>query len=85
MKRSLSPIASSRRGERHPTHQSNTTRKSRKADDQVCEKELQKHLHDIEREVEADPNGAEWEDLDAGNGNGKWKKGAWPNRRVSIM
>ena len=31
----------------------------------IAERELQKHLHDIEREVEADPNGAEWEDLDA--------------------
>jgi G2/mitotic-specific cyclin 2 len=31
----------------------------------IAEKELQKHLHDIEREVEADPNGDEWEDLDA--------------------
>ena len=31
----------------------------------IAEKELQKHLHNIEHEVEADPNGAEWEDLDA--------------------
>lgn len=31
----------------------------------IAERELQKHLHDIGREVEADPNGAEWEDLDA--------------------
>lgn len=31
----------------------------------IAEKELQKHLQDIEREVEADPDGAEWEDLDA--------------------
>jgi G2/mitotic-specific cyclin 2 len=38
------------------------------AEDQIrgiAERELQKHLHDIECEVEADPNGAEWEDLDA--------------------
>ena len=36
--------------------------------DQVCdiaERELQKHLQDIGREVEADPNGPDWEDLDA--------------------
>jgi hypothetical protein len=31
----------------------------------IAERELQKHLHDIEHELEADPNGAEWEDLDA--------------------
>lgn len=31
----------------------------------IAERELQKHLHDIECEAEADPNGAEWEDLDA--------------------
>lgn len=31
----------------------------------IAERELQKHLHHIEHEVEADPNGAEWEDLDA--------------------
>ena len=31
----------------------------------IAERELQKHLHAIECEVEADPNGAEWEDLDA--------------------
>ncbi|KAF8273709.1 cyclin-like protein [Lactarius quietus] len=31
----------------------------------IAERELQKHLHDIEHEVEADPDGAEWEDLDA--------------------
>jgi G2/mitotic-specific cyclin 2 len=31
----------------------------------IAERELQKHLHDLEREVEADPNGTEWEDLDA--------------------
>jgi len=31
----------------------------------IAERELQKHLQDIEREAEADPNGAEWEDLDA--------------------
>ncbi|KAH9077906.1 cyclin-like protein [Lactarius deliciosus] len=31
----------------------------------IAERELQKHLHNIEHEVEADPNGAEWEDLDA--------------------
>lgn len=30
-----------------------------------AERELQKHLHDLECEVEADPNGTEWEDLDA--------------------
>jgi hypothetical protein len=30
----------------------------------ISEKELQKHLHDIEREVEADLNGTEWEGLD---------------------
>ena len=38
------------------------------AEDQIpgiAERELQKHLHDIEHEVEADPNGTEWEDLDA--------------------
>ena len=31
----------------------------------IAEKELQKHLQDIEREAEADPNGPDWEDLDA--------------------
>jgi len=31
----------------------------------IAEKELQKHLQDIEREAEADPNGIDWEDLDA--------------------
>lgn len=31
----------------------------------IAEKELQKHLQDIGREVEADPNGPDWEDLDA--------------------
>lgn len=31
----------------------------------IAEKELQKHLQDIEREAEADPNGPNWEDLDA--------------------
>jgi hypothetical protein len=31
----------------------------------IAERELQKHLHNIECELEADPNGAEWEDLDA--------------------
>lgn len=31
----------------------------------IAEKELQKHLHAIEHELEADPDGAEWEDLDA--------------------
>ncbi len=38
------------------------------AGDQICdiaERELQKHLEDIGREVEADPNGPDWEDLDA--------------------
>lgn len=38
------------------------------ADDQIpdiAERELQKHLQDIEREAEADPNGTDWEDLDA--------------------
>jgi len=38
------------------------------AGDQVCdiaEKELQKHLQVIGREVEADPDGPDWEDLDA--------------------
>ena len=38
------------------------------AGDPVCdiaERELQKHLQDIGREVEADPNGPDWEDLDA--------------------
>ena len=37
------------------------------AGDQVCdiaERELQKHLQDIGGEVEADPNGPDWEDLD---------------------
>jgi G2/mitotic-specific cyclin 2 len=36
--------------------------------DQVCdiaERELQKHLQNIGREVEADPDGPNWEDLDA--------------------
>jgi hypothetical protein len=31
----------------------------------IAERELQKHLQDIGREVEADPNGPDWEDLDA--------------------
>ena len=31
----------------------------------IAEKELQKHLQDIRREAEADPNGPDWEDLDA--------------------
>jgi G2/mitotic-specific cyclin 1/2 len=31
----------------------------------IAERELQKHLQDIEREAEADPNGPDWEDLDA--------------------
>lgn len=31
----------------------------------IAERELQKHLQDIEREAEADPNGPNWEDLDA--------------------
>ncbi|KAH9962188.1 cyclin-like protein [Russula dissimulans] len=31
----------------------------------IAERELQKHLQNIEREAEADPNGADWEDLDA--------------------
>ena len=38
------------------------------AGDQVCdiaEKELQKHLQNIGREIEADPDGPDWEDLDA--------------------
>ena len=38
------------------------------AGDQICdiaERELQKHLQNIGREVEADPNGPDWEDLDA--------------------
>jgi G2/mitotic-specific cyclin 2 len=38
------------------------------AGDQLCdiaERELQKHLQKIGREVEADPDGPDWEDLDA--------------------
>ena len=38
------------------------------AGDRICdiaERELQKHLQDLEREAEADPNGPDWEDLDA--------------------
>ena len=31
----------------------------------IAERELQKHLQDVEREAEADPNGPDWEDLDA--------------------
>ena len=31
----------------------------------IAEMELQKHLQDIGREAEADPNGPDWEDLDA--------------------
>jgi hypothetical protein len=31
----------------------------------IAEKELQKHLQDIGGEAEADPNGPDWEDLDA--------------------
>ncbi len=31
----------------------------------IAERELQKHLQDIERQAEADPNGPDWEDLDA--------------------
>ena len=31
----------------------------------IAERELQKHLQDIGREAEADPNGPDWEDLDA--------------------
>jgi G2/mitotic-specific cyclin 1/2 len=39
-----------------------------KAGDQIrdiAERELQQHLKDIGREAEADPNGPDWEDLDA--------------------
>jgi G2/mitotic-specific cyclin 1/2 len=31
----------------------------------IAEMELQKHLQDTGREAEADPNGPDWEDLDA--------------------
>jgi G2/mitotic-specific cyclin 1/2 len=31
----------------------------------IAERELQKHLQNIGREAEADPNGPDWEDLDA--------------------
>jgi len=51
-----------------PEQHDEEAKEEAQAEDQVrdiAEKELQKHLHDIEREVEADPNGAEWEDLDA--------------------
>jgi G2/mitotic-specific cyclin 2 len=34
-------------------------------DQGIAERELQKHLQDLEREVGADLNGPEWEDLDA--------------------
>jgi len=43
-------------------------KKQAEAGDQIpdiAERELQKHLQDIEREAEADPNGPNWEDLDA--------------------
>lgn len=50
-----------------PEDQKENGKEHVKAGDQVCdiaERELQKHLQDIGGEVEADPNGPDWEDLD---------------------
>ncbi|KAI0284609.1 cyclin-like protein [Russula aff. rugulosa BPL654] len=51
-----------------PEDQKEDSKEHVEAGDQVCdiaEKELQKHLQNIGGEVEADPNGPDWEDLDA--------------------
>jgi G2/mitotic-specific cyclin 2 len=51
-----------------PEDQKEDVKEHVEAGDQICdiaERELQKHLEDIGREVEADPNGPDWEDLDA--------------------
>jgi G2/mitotic-specific cyclin 1/2 len=51
-----------------PEDQKEDVKEHVEAGDQVCdiaERELQKHLQDIGREVEADPDGPDWEDLDA--------------------
>ncbi len=51
-----------------PEDQKEDVKEHVEAGDQICdiaERELQKHLEDIGRELEADPNGPDWEDLDA--------------------
>jgi len=65
-------IVSSRRGEHHPSSedQKDDVKERVETGDQIhdiAERELQKHLQDIGHEADPDPDGPDWEDLDAGD------------------